>query len=254
MPQKDLAALSMTSHALRAAVRPLLARALRCSYCRSHLLHPRDLSRAVPPQPTLFVVGAWLPPTAVARSARVFCAECKANIGKIVAVSPQAPPVIALEKGPVRLVNSENEVVGLDGIAAPHLPMRCAECGYALGNAAEDLLYSTRRAMVQYFCCYALDGTAPVGEKRITTDERWGSVRTEKICCKGCGTYVGYKYCGRVLSSGQNMGSVTIDDSADEQEYDDFVLDDVGNLFYAFLQCDKVRRTPNLAYSFPGGL
>jgi hypothetical protein len=253
--QRDLASVSLASHALRAAARPLLSRALRCSFCRSHLLHPRDLARTPGLDPPLYIVGASLPPTVVSRNARVYCAECLANIGKIVAVDADAPPVVAFEKGPVRLVNSENQIVGLDGVAAPVLAMPCVVCGETLGDAAEDLMYGTKRNGVSYLCCYALDGAVAVGDKQYIVDEIWGRVRTEDIACASCGVSIGFRYRGRHPSAAtrRSEASSSVDPHRPlhDSDYDEAVLDDIGNVFYVFLQFEKVRHTPNLAYSLP---
>jgi hypothetical protein len=235
--QHDLARVAETSRALRNLTRPLLSRALRCSYCRTYLLHPRELDAARAGNPTLFVVQTNVrPPSLLSANARYYCAECRCRVGKLVVVHGGAQ-LVALEIGPVRLVNSEGKVVGLlDGLAVEPLVMLCRGPGCnngVLGDAREDLLYRTEREGVQYFCCYALQGTTCSEQRRRSIDKQWGEVETAKVTCSVCGFAVGFKFCGRICP----------DDSA--------MLDDRGDVRFTLVRCDAVQETPELSAFFP---
>jgi hypothetical protein len=108
---------------------------------------------------------------------------------------------------------------------------------------------------VSYLCCYALDGAAAVGSKRFTIDDVWGLVRTEDIACKSCGARVGFRYRGRFPSSSAARSEASSSTDPHPQlldsDYDEALLDDVGNVFYCFLRFDMVGHSPNLAYSLP---
>lgn len=260
LTQEEQADLCETSRAMRTIVRPLLSRAIRCSFCESYLLHPRGITRKYPTHPTLFIVRDSLPPTVIAANSRFYCAECRSNIGKLVAVRHDAHPVIALEKGPARLVNGDNVVVASDGIKSIDHPFFCAECRNRIGSENHDLLYSTKRRGVEYVCCYTLRDVTSDGHSEVITDEQWGVVRTESVSCSFCGFVLGYRYLGRITgptrngalvngdgtheasqSPSANAGGVGgIDETEDNEQA---LLDDLGNIRYTMLMRERIVQT-----------
>lgn len=199
LTQEDHVDLSLTSHAVRAAVKPLLSRAIRCSFCGTYLLHPRDITRQYRLYPTLFIIRDSLPPTVIAANSRFYCAECRCSIGKRVAVSPDADPVIALENGPARLVNGKGHVVTPSGARNYGHPFFCKLCKKEVGNKFEDLIYITRRNNAVYLCCYTLRNISDSGESRDTVDEQWGPVSILPVACSYCGSQLGFRYTGRIV-------------------------------------------------------
>jgi hypothetical protein len=239
--QHDLARVAVTSRALMKLTRPLLSRALRCSYCMAHLCHPRELDPQRAGHPTLFVLQSSVRlPTLLSANTRYYCASCKCRIGKPVVFNGGAAEVQALEIGPVRLVDIARRVVGLlDGLSMEPLAMLCrgpACRNGVLGDAREDLLYRrTERDGLQYFVCYALyPGTTCLAERTQKLDHTWGDVQVANIACASCGIDVGYKLCGRVGLEAENA-----------------TLDDRGDVRFTMLRCDAVQQTPGLNAFFP---